>query len=887
MKYPNDIHAPNWATNLLKRFVKEDFLEEIEGDMQERFQDNLRHFSIKKARRLYVLDVLKLLKPALLKKQMAHINPTQGMLKNNLKIAGRQIQNNKVFSIIKIGGFAIGIAACILIALYTTHQVSYDRHYTQTDRIFRLVNQWNQDGEVGLWSNVHGPLKEVLEDNIPEMEKVARVVLWSWGDAGESHVRKIESSYNQYEEGFLYADPELLTILEIPMLYGSQEFALSEPNTMVISKRKADQYFPNENPIGRQMVLNDNPETMYSIGGVMEDLPLNSHFQGDFILTLFGRKAGPGTSGWCCTNYTMYVKITALADKLEVEKKTATLRNSLIIAALRDDGQAGLEEMKKYQSYYLQPVQNIYFNPEEVGDYLTHGSIELVQIFSVIAVIILLLAGINFVHLSIAKSLQRAKEVGLRKVVGSTHFRLIMQYLTESCMFSFLAVIIGVIFAWLSLPWFNQFADTSLVIPWLSTWFIPSLFVGALIVGILSGIYPAFYLSGFQPVEALKGTAGSVHKISALRSAMVIFQFTATVILIVGALVTHRQFQFFMNKSLGYEKDAVINVLGLDAIGEGNREAFKEKMKNLSVVQDATLGDYLPVEGGAIQNRTYWLAENRQTENGFEAARWVIDEDYLGTMGLELSHGRNFTTDTHDEQSIIINERMREVLRLENPLGTQVIDMFDEKYIIVGVVKDFYFNSLMDEIGPLAMVRGKGKSTLSVKINSTDAGDLETTMATITSVWNDLDMKQAFRYSFMDQRFEQMYRSIQRTKTIFLLFAFLSIFVACLGLFALSIFMAEQRQKEISVRKVLGANAGKIFRLLVFDFIKLVMIAIILAIPIAWYLMDQLLQGMTNRIELSWQIFTLAGVLAIVVAFAAISFESLKASFATLAQRLR
>lgn len=789
----------------MRRFLRPSFAEDVLGDLEENFYFVLKTRPQFVARLIYWYQALNYLRPFALKKSRSQNQ--LAMLQHYIKMSWRTLLRQKVFSAVEIGGFAIGIAACFLIALYIGHQVSYDQHYADKERIFRVVNQWSEGGEIGFWTNVHGPLKPVLEDNIPEIEKVARIVLWSWGDAGENHIRKIKSKYDHYEKGFFYADPELGDILEIPMVYGTHELALSKPNHMIISSSKADQYFPNENPIGRRMVLNDNMETTYTIGGVMEDFPATSHLQGDFILTLFGRKTGPGTSGWCCTNYNMYVKLTPQADRLAVQDKTIALRNSFVIDRQREVGGSGLEDEIKYQSYYFQPVQNIYLNPEDVGDELLHGSIELVWIFGAIAAIILLLACINFINLATARSLKRAREVGLRKVVGSSQSSLICQYLTESCFYSLLSILAGVLLAWAALPFFNQLANTSLVIPWTSIWFFPLLLVSALLIGLLSGIYPAFYLSGFRPGEVLKGQVRG-GKTSVFRNSMIVFQFTVTIILIIGALVTHQQFQFIMNKALGYEKDQVVNMLGLDTMEEREREALKDELLKLSAVKSTTLGDYLPVFGSFVQNRSYWIAEQRQLDSGYEAARWAVDEEYLKTMGMEMSQGRNFSASLADEQSIIINERMVEVFGLEDPIGVRLVDMFDEQYTIIGVVKNFYFESVLGEVGPLAMVRGKGTGTLSVKINSSD---MEAAMTAITAVWDDFNKHQVIRYSFMDQRFEKMYDSLERAKTIFLLFAILSVLVACLGLFALSIYMVEQRGKEISIRKVLGASVGRIF----------------------------------------------------------------------------
>lgn len=877
-------NPPKWPFKLVSFFLKKAFAEELEGDMEERFHDNLDLYGHTKARRLYLIDTLKLIRPSLLKRTGGDYKLNYyGMLINNLKISWRQMVKQKVFSSIKIGGLAVGICACILITVYVAHQTTYDQHYKEGSQVFRLVNRWAEVGETGYWSNVHGPLKPILEDNIPEIDRIARIVLWPWGDAVENQFRPEEAAFSRHEKGFIYADPELLGILEIPMVYGSQRHALKAPNTMVISKRKADVYFPNQNPIGKNVVLNNNTASTYVIAGVMEDFPATSHLQGDFILTLSERNQGPGTSGWCCTNYNMYVKLHAGSSKVAVENKTAKVRNSLVIDQLREAGEMGLEEMKKYQSYYLQPVKDIYLNPEEVDDYFAHGSQELVWILGVMATIILLLAVINFINLSVANSLSRAKETGLRKVVGSTRSSLIFRYLVDSCIYCFLSVLLGVLFTWTILPFFNHLADVALTVPWTDLRAIGLLLGITILVGILSGIYPAFVLSRFKPIAALKGDVKG-KKNSVLRSGMVVLQFTATAVLIIGALFIHGQFSHIMNKSLGYNKERVVNLLDLDSFDEQRRLSLKEELLKLSAIEEASLSDYLPVEGGAIQNRGYWLEGRKEQDIGFEAARWVVDEDYLSMMQIKLEEGRNFKASLQDEHSIIVNQQMVHALGLDNPIGHRIVDMFDEKYTIIGVVNDFYFESLLLEMRPLALVNGRGASTLSFKIKATDTA---LAMADVFGLWDTFSPKQAIRFTYMDQRFESMYDGLDRAKVIFLAFAFLSVVVACLGLLALSMYMIQQRGKEMSVRKVLGASVPNIFMNLTMDFLKMVLLSVALAIPIGWYFADFLLEDFANRINLSWEIFALASILSIIMAVITVSYGALRTAFYNPAKQLR
>lgn len=878
---------PKLAIRLLQRFIKDELAEEVLGDLEEKFYKTTEGKTIGKARKNYWYQVIQYVRPFALKKLRipGFTGPTPlDMYKHYLKISWRNLVRSKVFSSIKIGGFAIGIAACILIALYIQHEASYDQHYADGDRIYRIANNYQSADGGSLWVNLHGPLKPVLEESFPEMEKVSRVVLWRWDNAGENHIRPVESRNNIYEEGFFYADPELLEILEMPMVYGSSEQALTAPNSMVITKSKADKYFPNENPVGKQMVLNDTPKDTYIIGGVIEDFPSTSHLQGDFILTLAERKTGPGTSGWCCTNYTYYIKLTPAADKLALEEKMVALRDTYLLDKFLEAGMTDVEDLKKHQSYYLQPIRNAYLNPEDIYDDQVHGSHDMLWIFGTIAVIILVIACLNFINLSTARSIKRAKEVGLRKVVGSVRSSLIYQYLAESIFYSVLSVLVAALIAYLALPLFNNIAAKSLIIPWTSAWFLPSLLSGAVLIGVLSGLYPAFYLSHFNPIEALKGRATSGVRSAFFRSAMVVFQFTATVILIIGALAMHSQFEHYMNKSLGFEKDQVINLLGVNTLAATERDVLKDELLRLSTVESASLGDYLPVSGASITNFGFQVEERKATDLGFEAARWLVDEDYIKTMGMELVAGRNFTKRASDKEGIIINEHMAQQFGLEDPVGTWLVDMFDGRYQVIGVVKDFHFESLITDVRPLAMVLGKGESTLSLKVKTED---MQGSIAAISAVWKDIKPNQPIRYSFMNDRFALMYSDFSRIKQLFLTFSVLAIIVACLGLFALSAYTIEQRSKEISVRKVLGASVSKIFGLLATDFIKLVVIASLIAIPIGWYLMDNFLNDLANRIVLSWPIFLIATLAAFIIALITISYESIKAALVNPATRLR
>ncbi len=880
-KNTKNIGPPVLAQKLLGWFLKDELAEEVSGDLQEKFDVVKIQRSGFRAKINYWYQVLSYLRPFAIRSSSKNSNSII-MFRHYFKISYRSLLKQKGLSSIKIGGLSLGITGCILIGLFIQQELSYDKFYKDGERIYRLANQYAYDGGYDRWINLQGPIKPLLDENFPEIEKVARTVLWNWVDAGDNYIRPIESTSNVYEEGFIYADPELLEILEIPMVYGSQKLALTDPNSIVISESKAAKYFANEDPVGRQIILNDNPERTYTIGGVMTDFPKNSHLDADFIMTMTGRTFGPGVIGWCCSNYSYYVKVAENTNKQDLESKITTLDESHIIGMLEQEGKTGLDDWEKNHSYYLQPIENVYLNPEKIGDHIAHGDSFIVWIFVIIAGVILFLGCINFINLTTAKFSIRTREVGMRKVVGSNRLNIINQYISESVIYSLLSVIVGVFLAWILLPIFNTLLDKSLIIPWFSWWFFTGLFCAAVLIGIFSGIYPAFFLSRFKPIEALKGSIVNARR-SNLQNLLVIFQFTITIILLISAVTIFQQYDYWMNSRLGFEKDQVINIHGMN-VSDEKKESFKNELLRRSDIQNVTISDFLPVEGGATNNITFWPRSRRELDPGVEAARWIVDENYINTLGMEILEGRDFRDISSDEQGIILNETMAKSLNLEDPIGTEMIDMFDGQNTVIGVVKDFHFESLGTDIRPLVMVKGIGANTVSVKVASQD---MTSALKSINDVWEEFMPNQTIRYNFMDQRFEFMYDELRRVAFMFMVFAGLSIVIACLGLFALSTFVIERRSKEVSMRKVLGANVNTIFRLLTFNFVKLILVATIVAIPLGWLFMDEMLSDLANRIELQWWTFLSVSVLAMLIAILTISFESIRAALINPAKRLR
>jgi putative ABC transport system permease protein len=522
----------------------------------------------------------------------------------------------------------------------------------------------------------------------------------------------------------------------------------------------------------------------------------------------------------------------------------------------------------------LQPITEIHLYSNGIDDNLVHGDIRMIWLFGGIALFILLIAVINFVNLSTAKSANRAKEVGLRKVVGSQRSNIISQFLNESVLFSIISFFIGIVIASIIIPYFNWIAGKSISLPWNEVWFIPSLLILSVVVGIVAGIYPSFYLSSFKPIQILKGNLTQGAKSSPLRSTLVIFQFTSSIILIIGTMVIYRQMNFILNKKIGYEKEQVLLLQGTNTLGN-QIVSFANELRDLPSVAEVTTGDYLPVRGSKRNGNSFWNEGKQNIDPAVGSQFWRIDETYLSTLGINLVEGRNFNRDlASDSSAIIINQKMAKELG-GNMIGKRITN-YAGLWNVIGVVEDFHFESLREDIQPLAMVLGSEASVLAVKLKP---GNMSESIQSLTHVWSRFAPHQPIRYSFLDERYAAMYADVQRMGLLFTSFAVLAIVVACLGLFALSAFMVEQRSKEISVRLLLGASVNSVFQLLTWNFMKLVVIAFVIATPIAWYLMSQWLEDYAYRTEIGLDVFVITGSLAILIALLTISYQSLRAAW--------
>ena len=799
------------------------------------------------------------------------------MLKNYLTIALRQLRKQRFYSAIKIGGFALGIATCLLMTLYIRHETSFDKTYPNGDRLYRLYDSWHYRGQDGKGAYMQPPLAQALKNELPEIEASGRLMSSSlFQGAGSNEVRTENQTQDFYEEGFAYLDQSLLDIFQFPMVYGDRAHALTEPNTILISKRKADKYFPGINPIGRLLYLDDDKTHPYKVNGVMADPPPNTHLQYDFYLTLTGKQLWKDEqSTWNAENYYTYVLLKPGVDPRQMDAKIDRVMKAHYLPALQQAGRPNVQEILDADHLHLQPVQHIHLD-YDIHDNESHGDIRFVWLFGAVAVFILALACINFINLSTARSANRAKEVGLWKVVGSLRIGLIRQFLLESLVLSYFAFLLAIGLALVLLPLFNRLASTALHIPWTQWWLLPVLLLAATLIGVVSGLYPSFYLSKFRPVEVLKGRISGGSRHSSLRSVLVVFQFTTSIILIVATVVIYRQMQFIINKKMGFDKDQVMLIEGTGTLNDKQQKSFKNELLKLQGVKSVALADYLPISGGKRNNNQTFIAGRQKIDPSVSAQTWWVDPDYIKTFGMKLVAGRTFSYDiASDTTAVVVNETLVKKLGIKDPIGKEIYTWYDQH--IIGVVADFNFESVKEEVGPVVLHRGDWANTVAIKTNTADIAPV---IKQVRSVWKSFSPHQDMRYTFLDESFARMYADVRRIGDIFTSFASLAIIIACLGLFGLSAFMAEQRAREIGIRKVLGASVSTIVALLSKEFLRLVFIALFIASPIAWWGMHRWLQDFAYRIDIGPWVFVAAGAMVILVAVVTISFQALKAALA-------
>ena len=801
------------------------------------------------------------------------------MIKSYLKTTIRNLLKNKVFSFVNISGLAIGVACFILIGLFVADELTYDTFNISADRIFRVNAHYNIGGNRFNLANSPVPLAGVLASEYPEIERTVRIL------KGTNIYVKKDAEYIK-EDKFFYADSSMFDIFTINFVRGDSRTALMQPNTVVITTKTAEKYYASDDPLGKRLTLSNGQD--YLITGVVEPVPGNSHFEFDFIASYNTLPENKETNWFGSFAHTyVLTRPGVTADQLNDKIYSVTEKHigPIVQAAFGLSYKEFLDKGNDF-SFVFVPLTKIHLYSNVFNEFKDTGSISTVYLFSAVAVFILIIACINFINLSTAKSSKRANEIGVRKVLGSKKSQLIQQFLTESIMLCFIAVLLSVMIVEYSLPAFNELTGKHLSLSIGNLYAIPALLIFTILLGIAAGLYPALLLSSFKPVSVLKSKAAGSKTGGLLRKGLVVFQFATSIILFIGTFVIYNQVQYIRNKNLGFNKDQVLVVKNISDLGQ-QQFAFANTVRENSNVTDASLSQGLPdhdlsanifrKEGPSDENETLILLP--------------VDYNFLNTYKMKMKVGRFFSRDIiTDSSAIILNEAAVKKLNFTDPLNSRLLHNLDggktASFNVIGVVKDFHLQSLKDEIRPAAFVllNEPEAEFLSVKFYPRD---ISKTIKYLSAEWKNFGQAKPMEYSFFDEYFAEAYQSEIQSEKVFTIFAMLAIIIACLGLFGLAAFTAEQRTKEIGIRKVLGASITDIVKMLSKEFLILVALANLAAWPAAYFIMKNWLSDFAYKTELGVNIFLFAGVTVLAIALLTVSYQAVKSAFANPVKSLK
>jgi putative ABC transport system permease protein len=820
------------------------------------------------------------------------------MFRNYLKIAFRSLRKSKGFTALNIIGLAAGLGVCLLIVLYVTDELSYDRYNVNADRIYRIdedayIN--NTRFESANTSKLFGP---ALVASYPKIQQMVR-----FRNPGDLLVRK--GNDHVLDHHFTFADSTIFKVFTLPMIAGDPNTALNNPHSIVIDESAARRYFNSTDVIGRTLEVGYG-NTLLKITGVIRDMPEQSQFHFSFIRPLRESYTFNNASenDWLSSNYYTYILVQPGTTQAEAQQDVDAVVDLHVSRALQETFHVSVADLGKagnHFRYQIFPLTDVHLYSNKSYELEANSNIQFVYIFSVIAVLILLIACVNFMNLSTARSANRAKEVGIRKVAGSTKGHLIGQFLTESILLSLFSLVLALGIAVLLLPMFNQLAGKSLHPDVLfSGRFLPILILLVLLVGCLAGSYPAFYLSSFQPIQVLKGKIAAGFRSSWLRSSLVVFQFFISIGLIVSTLVIYRQLHYIRNKEVGFNRDQVLVIHDTWSLGRDGTTNLRKSLLTLAGVTDATVTSDMPTAGGDQYRQPGWFRDaSLDARKVIFMTTLQVDDHYVPTLGMQMVKGRNFDLAqfSTDSTAVLLNEAAVAMLGVKDPLNLIIYNRADEveadetdhfkplAFHVIGVVKDFNYNSMHDKIHPLIMVVNNFNwASMAVRFHTNDAFSL---VRQVESKFHAAKQGLPFSYTFMDNDFDKMYHAEQQTGQIFVTFAVFAILIACLGLFGLVTYAAEQRTKEIGIRKVLGARVSGIVGLLSKDFTILVGIAALIAFPAAWWAMYKWLETFAYRTEISWWIFLVAGAVALAIALLTVSIQTVRAALANPIKSLR
>jgi putative ABC transport system permease protein len=874
------VNPPNLFLKFFRWFCHPKLRDSIEGDLMELYEERVKENGKRKADLKFVRDVLLLFRPSIIRPAEGYQQLNNyGMLKNYFKIGFRSLVKNKAFYFVNIFGLSIGLACCMLIGAYVYSELTYDTYPEHAKDIYRVELHLLENGSRADYSSVDFGVGPGISSTYPEVVSFTRLSKWF-----QPYLHYKETILK--EKNLAVVDSNFLQFFSLPLVSGNGSTALTQPNSIVITKAFAQKYFGNEDPIGKVLTAENRGELR--VTGMIDKVPEQSHFHFDAFLsgsTFKGRR-----ESWSNIGDFTYLRLSENANPQELQNKFPDLVMKHVVPEVQQDMGTTLEEAQKAVNTFvfsLQPLSKIHLYSHTTDELAANGDIKYVYIFGALAIFILLLACINFINLSTATSASRAREVGIRKVMGSVRTQLIYQFLTESIMVAGCALFFAYGMVLSVLPFFDQLTGKTIAY---GLFLEPVTFlftiVGVTIVGIVAGIYPSFFLSSFNTIKVLKGnTLVSSGERDVLRSGLVVFQFAISTAFIVATLVVYQQLNFIQNKNLGYDKDQVLVIQDTHML-KGNEKTFKEQLLKDSRVINASIASQIPGQNDSDGTQAFPKGMENENNLGMHINIYHIDYDYLATLGMKLVHGRNLSLDfPSDSTGILMNEAGATEFGWtpESAIGKSIVAR-NREFQVVGVVKDFNFASVHQKIAPLVMMLSRNSGSTIVKLSPTNIKDF---IKDVKNQWGTFSTDAPFSYSFLDDQFSKLYFAEERTGKIFTTFAIIALMIAGMGLFALSTFSTAQRSREIGIRKVLGATAQEILFMLSKQFLVLVLIAFLISVPIITWVMNRWLEDFAYRVEIAWWIFIVAGGLSLAIAFFSVCFQAIKAAIANPVNSLR
>jgi putative ABC transport system permease protein len=866
----SEVKPPRLITGFFKWYCKAPLQESILGDLQEAFYNEAQVNGLLRARWRYTWTILRFFRPGIVRS----LEGTQklnnyGMIKNNIKIGMRSILRNKIFSILNVTGLSVGLASCLLILIYVKNELSYDTFNANYDRTYRVIQRFGDKGtdfqnevfpvsEYQVWGNA--PIAPALKEYYPQIESVFRFTSqFNW---------LVEYEGNKYQEkGIVFGDSTFYKVFSWDWLAGDAEKALVRPSTIILTRQLAEKYFGNENPIGESLRMDG--DELFEVTGVFE-IPANSHFRVDAIVSMSTFKGYRPQifESWGYVDFYTYFTINEQANSKELAEKIPTFLEA------NYDSEYGY-------TFQFEALKDAYLNSEAGRQPGPVGSKNNIYLFISVAVFILLIACINFINISTARSIDRAKEVAIRKTLGSLRSPLISQFLIESVIITFIASVSAIILVSFGHSNLEILIGKPLTIEWLLSPI--NLLIGVLLVlvlGVLAGIYPAFILSNYRLIQVLRGSFKSSSKGIWLRKSLVVLQFALSIMLLAGTAIVYQQLNYIKEYDKGFQSDQILVIdFGGDVKVKRNLQLIKSELMKHSAVEAvsisrATPGDFFPNAGTTIETPTGEMVNKGP-------AIYEIDEDFIPTYNMSLLAGRNFSEDlpTDTTTALLVNEAAAKLYGYSNPeeIVGKNFSQWGREGKVIGVVEDFNYVSLHNEVEPLTMRYSMwwASEKFSVKLKSSDLGG---TLSELEAIWKDIVPYYPFNSYFNDISFNDQYEADERFGMIFYTFSILAIFVACLGLFGLTIYTTNQRAKEIGIRKVLGASVQRIVSILSLDFIKLFGVALLLSLPTSYLIMSSWLKSFAYQTTIGWEVFAFAAVITLAVSLMTMSFKTISAA---------